>query len=137
MKRLLLMLVIILYSSNSHAEGYSCYYGMSNKDFKSENEQTREYSFSFIILRKDNSFYEVNDWSNAYHFRLLEDMEIIFENDSVIHLYSNDGDASMYSMVIDKNKKYFTHSYTSTYGLQGGIDGSCGFISDDEVWKFE
>jgi hypothetical protein len=136
-KKILIILVLLIISTDIRAEGYMCYYGMSNEDFKSENEEVREYFFNFIILRKDNQFYEVNDWSNAYDLRLLDRLEIIFENDKVIHLYSNDTDSSMYSMVIDKNNKYFTHSLTTSYGLLGGFDGRCEFISEDEVWKFE
>jgi len=136
-KKILLILVLIIISTDIRAEGYHCYYAMSNKDFKSENEELREYAFNFILIRKDNTFYEVNKWSNAYDFRLLEDMEIIFENENVIHLYSKDSDASMYSMVIDKNNKYFTHSYTTSYGLYDGFDGRCQFIRDDEVWQYK
>jgi hypothetical protein len=136
-KKILLILVLIIISTDIRAEGYHCYHQMNNEHFAKEGEELRAYTFEFLILRKDNQFYEVNDWSNAYDLRLLDRLEIIFENDKVIHLYSNDTDSSMYSMVIDKNNKYFTHSLTTSYGLLGGFDGRCEFISDDEVWKFE
>jgi hypothetical protein len=137
MKKLSLILILLLLPQISFSEGYSCYYKIGNESFKKEDEDLREYQQHFIILRKDNQFYEINDWSNSYNHRLLSNYDIVFESDKSIHLYQSDSDESMNSMVINKVTNHITESLTMTFGLFGGNESKCKFISDDEVWKFE
>tara|TARA_E500000081_G_scaffold141530_1_gene159528 strand:- start:92 stop:448 length:357 start_codon:yes stop_codon:yes gene_type:complete len=118
---------------------------MNNEHFAKGGEQLRAYTFGFLILRGDNgTFYELNDWSNAYDFRLLDRLNVIFENEELIHLYGRTSDGkthkrnlTMYSFNLDKEDGYFTSSITTSYGAHLGLDGKCQVISDDEVWKFE
>jgi len=138
------LLLCLLFTNNSFSEGYHCYYQISNESFKSDNEELREYHHNFLILRKDNQFYEVNDWLNTYDFRVLGNLDIVFENEDLLHLYGRDSDdktdrrtLTMYNFNLDKVDGYFTNSITTTYGLWGGNDGRCEIISDDEVWLYE
>ena len=137
MKKISLILFLLLFSTESYSEGYSCYYKIGNESFKSDDEDLREYQQHFIILRKDNQFYEINDWSNSYNHRLLGNYDVVFESDKTIHLYQSDSDETMNSMVINKVTNQITESLIMTFGLYGGNESKCKFISDDEVWKFE
>ena len=145
MKRLLLILMIVLFSSDSRSEGYHCYYQINNEHFAKGGEELRAYTFGFLIIRENrDTFYEVNDWSNAYDFRLLDRLDVVFENEELIHLYGRTSDGkthkrnlTMYSFNLDKEDGYFTSSITTSYGAHLGLDGKCQIISNDDVWKFE
>jgi hypothetical protein len=141
MKKLSLILILLFFSTNSYSEGYHCYFGMSNESFKSEDEELIEYQFNMILIRREwkTQFYEVNGFEGLpppFH-PTLKDYTIIMENDDVIHMYQSDNDYSINTINIDKNKNYFTVSYSTTYGLYGGNDGGCRFIKDEDVWMFE
>tara|TARA_B100000989_G_scaffold213491_1_gene162229 strand:+ start:58 stop:558 length:501 start_codon:yes stop_codon:yes gene_type:complete len=154
MKKLSLILILLLFSTESYSEGFDCYYidtrekeesyyGIRDESFKFTDEELREYHPNFIILRKDNQFYEVNDWSNTHDFRVLDRLDIVFENDDLIHLYGRDNDdktykrgITMYSFNVDKVDGYFTGSIT-TPAKHLGYDGRCKIISDDEYSIYE
>ena len=143
MKKLSLILILLLFSTNSYSEGYECHFGMSNESFKKEDEELREYGFKVFLHRREwgTQFYERNGFKGLpppFHQRLV-DYTIIMENSDVIHMYQTDNDYSINTINIDKNKNYFTQGWVSTYGLVGGYNGRCKFITTEEVkdWELE
>ena len=142
MKRLLLILILLFFSTNSYSEGYECHFKMSNESFKKDDEELRDYGFKMFLHRRGNGrgqFYERNSFETLpppFH-KWLNDYTIIFENQFIIHLYQTDTDYSIQTVIIDKVNNYFTTSFSSTYGLVGGYDGGCKLITTEEVREWE
>ena len=114
---------------------------MTNESFKKDDEELRDYGFKMFLHRRENGslFYERNDFLTLpppFH-QWLSDYTVIYETQSVIHLYQTDTDDSIQTVIIDKVDNYFTTSFSSTYGLIGGYDGSCKLITTEEVREWE